>query len=323
MAEREDWALFRSVEGLCQKAGVADLYAASAGAQGAGGQRARHRSPHPLGLGRLREESRPVLHRGRRPRPRRHAGGDRLAVQHSPPDAIQQAAASPAARRARQRTAGGGGCRAGIGGLARRHHPQQAHRAAPASGRLDHGRRRHGGEAAERGTRIEIGFGPALPHEGDVPFAWVEAAAEIAHDGKTYDGKSSPFWYDPVQFHELILAYGSQPLRSLIAQLRRLHRRQGGRDRRRRRARRMPAARASTAAKPRALLAIARKHARPVSPDRLGFVGRDAYPEHSVRHRARAGALRQRRAAGRDPVRGRGVGAKDGARRATSISRCW
>ena len=68
------------------------------------------------------------------------------------------------------------------------------------------------------GTRIEIGFGPSLPHDGD-PFAWVQAAAEIAHEGKSYDGRSSPFWYDPVQFHELILAHGSQPLRSLIAQL--------------------------------------------------------------------------------------------------------
>ena len=68
------------------------------------------------------------------------------------------------------------------------------------------------------GTRIEIGFGPALPRDDD-PLAWVRAAAEIAHKGKSYDGKSSPFWYDPSQFHELILAHGSQPLRSLVAQL--------------------------------------------------------------------------------------------------------
>ena len=26
----------------------------------------------------------------------------------------------------------------------------------------------------------------------------------VAHEGKSYDGKSSPFWYDPVQFHELL-----------------------------------------------------------------------------------------------------------------------
>ena len=38
-------------------------------------------------------------------------------------------------------------------------------------------------------------------------------------EGNRYEGKSSPFWYDPVQFHELILAHGSQPLRGLVAQL--------------------------------------------------------------------------------------------------------
>ena len=125
------------------------------------------------------------------------------------------------------------------------------------------------------GTRIEIGFGPALPPDDD-PLAWVHAAAAIAHDGKSYDGKSSPFWYDPAQFHELILAHGSQPLRSLVAQLDGCT---GGK-----------AGEIVTAAKldrmtcesvnrgqAATLLATARKHARPVNPERLGSVGRDAY----------------------------------------------
>ena len=51
-----------------------------------------------------------------------------------------------------------------------------------------------------------------------IPFAWVRRRPQIARTGKSYDGRTSPFWYDPVQFHELILAHGSQPLRSLIAQ---------------------------------------------------------------------------------------------------------
>jgi hypothetical protein len=41
----------------------------------------------------------------------------------------------------------------------------------------------------------------------------------MAREGSDYEGKTSPWWYDPVQFHELLLAYGSSPLRSLIAQL--------------------------------------------------------------------------------------------------------
>lgn len=67
------------------------------------------------------------------------------------------------------------------------------------------------------GTRIEIGFGSALPRDSN-PLAWMHQAADIAFKGKNYEGKTSPFWYDAVQFHELLLAHGDQPLRSLIAQ---------------------------------------------------------------------------------------------------------
>jgi hypothetical protein len=68
------------------------------------------------------------------------------------------------------------------------------------------------------GTRIEIGFGPALPDDDD-PFAWVQLAGEIANHGKRYTGRSSPFWYDAANFHELLLAAGDQPVRSPIAEL--------------------------------------------------------------------------------------------------------
>jgi hypothetical protein len=68
------------------------------------------------------------------------------------------------------------------------------------------------------GTRIEISFGAALPDDVD-PFVWVRAAQATATAGETYQGRSSPFWYDDPQFHELLLAYGTQPVRSLIAQL--------------------------------------------------------------------------------------------------------
>jgi hypothetical protein len=37
--------------------------------------------------------------------------------------------------------------------------------------------------------------------------------------GEAYGGRSSPFWYDAAAFHELLLAAGAQPVRSLVAQL--------------------------------------------------------------------------------------------------------
>jgi hypothetical protein len=55
------------------------------------------------------------------------------------------------------------------------------------------------------GTRIEIDFGAALPKDSD-PFAWVRQAHAVAGVGQTYQGRSSPFWYDAAQFHELLLA---------------------------------------------------------------------------------------------------------------------
>src|SRR6266446_1360629 len=129
-----------------------------------------------------------------------------------------------------------------------------------------------------RGTRIEIGFGPSLPGEG--PLQWVLAACEIADNGKSYEGKSSPFWYDPVQFHELILAHGSQPLRSLIAQLDGCT---GGKAGEIVAAAGLDRMTCESVNRHQAatLLATARKHARRVSPDRLGCVGREAYPRHS------------------------------------------
>src|SRR5262249_17374954 len=66
------------------------------------------------------------------------------------------------------------------------------------------------------GTRVEISFGPALPNDLD-PFAWAGLAGDVASFGQAYSGRSSPYWYDGAQFHELLLAYGAEPVR--IAQL--------------------------------------------------------------------------------------------------------
>jgi hypothetical protein len=127
------------------------------------------------------------------------------------------------------------------------------------------------------GTRIEIGFGPELPNDSFV-FDWVQAAQAVATAGESYQGRSSPFWYDAAQFHELVLACGAQPVRSLVAQLDGCSGGKAGEivaaaglDRKR-------CEDIQRAQVPK-LLRIAREQARPVSPDRLGYVGREAFPE--------------------------------------------
>src|SRR5262249_22100529 len=132
---------------------------------------------------------------------------------------------------------------------------------------------------AERplGTRVEIAFGPTLPAD-TFALAWVEAARQMAK-GEGYPGKSSAFWYDQVQFHELVLAHGVQPLRSLVAQLDGCTGGKPGEIIAAAGLERMSCASVSReqAAK---LLQIARKHVRPVSAERLGSVGRDALIAH-------------------------------------------
>ena len=128
------------------------------------------------------------------------------------------------------------------------------------------------------GTRVEIGFGAALPPDADI-FDWARAANSVASIGKVYEGGSSPFWFDASPFHEVLLACGSQPVRSLIAQLDGCTGGKAGEivgaagldrmvceDINREQATR--------------LLEAARKEARKVSPERLGHVGRDAFPGH-------------------------------------------
>jgi hypothetical protein len=108
---------------------------------------------------------------------------------------------------------------------------------------------------------------------------WARAASAIAGLGKSYEGNTSPYWYDAAQFHEVLLACGLQPARSLIA---RLDGCSGGKagdivntaclDR-------TPCADIDRVQATR-LLEIAREQARPVTPERLGYVGREAFPGH-------------------------------------------
>ena len=128
------------------------------------------------------------------------------------------------------------------------------------------------------GTRIEIGFGPALPPDQDA-LAWLNAAHAMVSDGKRHEGASSPFWFDAAAFHEVLLAYGSEPVRSLIAQLDGCSGGKAGEIVGAAGLDRMACANINRQQATR-LLQTARKQARPVSPERLGYVGRDAFPGH-------------------------------------------
>jgi hypothetical protein len=125
------------------------------------------------------------------------------------------------------------------------------------------------------GTRIEIGFGPGLPRDDGDPLGWIDLASN-AVNGESYDGKSSPFWYDGAQFHELLLAAGNQPVRSLIAQLDGCS---GGKAGEIVSAAGLERTACNEVSRDGAvyLLKVARYYARAVNPKRLGGIGPDGF----------------------------------------------
>lgn len=131
------------------------------------------------------------------------------------------------------------------------------------------------------GTRVEIRLGPALAFEwGDAD--WGYTARQMSLGGDRYLGKSSPWWYDIDQFHELLFASGARPVRDLIANLDGCS---GGK------AGKIVAeaglgravCRDVTAAEAANLLRTARNHANRVNPRRLGSVGPlSAFTTHAI-----------------------------------------
>ncbi len=160
--ERADWTSFRTVEGLQQKAGVA--------ADKLRRLVLKELTDNGLDTGasvqRRSTAGRRLLRRGRWRRHRRDAGGYRPPVQHRPADGLDQAVAAADARRARQRPAR---CRRGrprLGRLPCRHDAQRRIKLRP---------ERDGSTTVVSvkpvdfpvGTRIEIGFGPAIPEDAN------------------------------------------------------------------------------------------------------------------------------------------------------------
>jgi hypothetical protein len=69
------------------------------------------------------------------------------------------------------------------------------------------------------GTRVEISFGPALAHYKNDIFSWAKKAQLLTGEGNSYSGNSSPHWYDVPHFYELLYASGDRPVRELISKL--------------------------------------------------------------------------------------------------------
>jgi hypothetical protein len=125
------------------------------------------------------------------------------------------------------------------------------------------------------GTRIEIGFGPDLPGDADA-LHWAHLAIRLARGG-AYAGKSSPWWYDLPQFHELLSASGGVPVRALIESLDGCAGGRAGEIVALAGLSRMKCHDLNQAQAAR-LLETARDSAKPVSPKRLGAVGPDTFP---------------------------------------------
>lgn len=72
-------------------------------------------------------------------------------------------------------------------------------------------------EACSRdiGTLVAVRLGPAIP-VGDDVLGWANEAKLLAALGKSYKGKTSPWWYDTESFFEMCHAAGGRPLESLL-----------------------------------------------------------------------------------------------------------
>jgi hypothetical protein len=128
------------------------------------------------------------------------------------------------------------------------------------------------------GTRVEIGFGPAIPTDSDA-LQWAAVAKDMI-GGQSYEGKSSPWWYDVSQFHELLSASGAAPVRELIARLDGCSGGKAGEIVAEAGLARM-ACYALSREQATRLLEVARDNAREVKPGRLGAVGPELFPDRA------------------------------------------
>ena len=120
------------------------------------------------------------------------------------------------------------------------------------------------------GTTVEITFGPALPGDLGV-LEWAQFAITLAGGGESYTGKPSPWWYDADAFWDLLQGAGDRLLREFVE---RLDGCTGAKAGRITKAFKGSPCRALTRDQARELLIVARYEAKPVTPARLGHIGR-------------------------------------------------
>jgi hypothetical protein len=138
------------------------------------------------------------------------------------------------------------------------------------------------------GTKVEIVFGPALSCDNST-LSWAKWARHF-NFGEEYTGKTSPFWYDVSQFHELLTDSPDTLLvRELIADD--FDGCSGGKagDIVNAAGLQRTLCKDVTHDQAADLLKVARHHAKAVRPERLGAVGPYLFPDHayceSVWHR--------------------------------------
>lgn len=68
------------------------------------------------------------------------------------------------------------------------------------------------------GTLVAVKLGPSVPVDERSVLLWAEQAIEMAPHGKTYQGKTSPWWYDSESFFEMCQAAGERPLNEVLHQ---------------------------------------------------------------------------------------------------------
>jgi hypothetical protein len=121
-----------------------------------------------------------------------------------------------------------------------------------------------------KGTRVEVEFGPAIRVDGH-SLDWAEEAVRMAMWGSSYSRGSSPHWYDSESFYELLRASGDRTARELIAEMQGCSEPKAGRIAREFKGR---LARDLDREEAERLLLTARSRAKPVRPKALGHVGR-------------------------------------------------
>jgi hypothetical protein len=124
-----------------------------------------------------------------------------------------------------------------------------------------------------RGTRVAVRLGPTIPIDPNV-WQWAFLAQRLATGHSTYKGKPSPYWFDSDSFYELCQAAGTESIRALVARLDGCTRARAGQITQ---AFHNRAARDLSRAEALAVLQTARQHCRLVSPERLGYIGRQPH----------------------------------------------